>query len=81
MLIMALTLLLVDVMMVQLMVLTVFIVALSDSILLRVNVLQTIAVFIVAVVVVVAAAFESIVPVVVDVLDVFHAQIQSCFEF
>ena len=81
MLIMALTLLLVDVMMVQSMVLTVFIVALSDSILLRVNVLQTIAVFIVAVVVVVAAAFESIVPVVVDVLDVFHAQIQSCFEF
>ena len=81
MLIMALTLLLVDVMMVQSMVLTVFIVALSDSILLRVNVLQTIAVFIVAVVVVVTAAFESIVPVVVDVLDVFHAQIQSCFEF
>ena len=81
MLIMALTLLLVDVMMVQSMVLTGFIVALSDSILLRVNVLQTIAVFIVAVVVVVAAAFESIVPVVVDVLDVFHAQIQSCFEF
>ena len=81
MLIMALTLLLVDVMMVQSMVLTVFIVALSDSILLRVNVLQTIAVFIVAVVVVVAVAFESIVPVVVDVLDVFHAQIQSCFEF
>ena len=81
MLIMALTLLLVDVMMVQSMVLTGFIVALSDSILLRVNVLQTIAVFIVAVVVVVAAAFESIVPVAVDVLDVFHAQIQSCFEF
>ena len=81
MLIMALTLLLVDVMMVQSMVLTGFIVALSDSILLRMNVLQTIAVFIVAVVVVVAAAFESIVPVVVDVLDVFHAQIQSCFEF
>ena len=79
MLMMALTLLLVDVMMVQSMVLTGLIVTLSDSILLTVNVLQAILVFLVAVVVAPAAALESVVPVDVDVLDIFHVQIQSCF--
>ena len=79
MLMMALTLLLVDVMMVQSMVLTGLIVTLSDSILLTVNVLQAILVFLVAVVVAPAAALESVVPVDVDVLDIFHVQVQSCF--
>ena len=45
------------------------------------NVLQTIVVFLVAVVVAVAAALESVFPVVVDILDIFHVQIQSHFEF
>ena len=81
MLMMMLTLLLVDVMMVRSMVLTRMIVALSDSILLTVNVLQTIVVFLVADVVAVAAALESVFPVVVDILYVFYVQIQSHFEF
>ena len=81
MLVMVLTLLLVGVMMVHSMVLTGLIVALSDSFVLKMNVLQTIVVFLVAVVVALVSALESVVQVVVDILDVFHVQIQSCFEF
>ena len=81
MLMMALMLLLIDVMMVQLMVLTGLIVVLSDSILLTVNVLQTIVIFLVTVVVAVAAALESLFSVVVVALDVFHVQIYHGLSF
>ena len=81
MLVMVLTLLLVGVMMVHSIVLTGLIVALSDSFVLTMNVLQTIVVFLVAVVVALVSALKSVVQVVVDILDVFHVQIQSCFEF